>query len=209
MISVASESNGSSSTAAGSTTSTNAANHPQNRLSVYNANNNSCTTAPATTGAGGSSNGRTLNSSGQKRRIPPSHANANSYVNNLSMSKLHNTVLNGDARPIRNDPHPCRNTSRILDGLDKSQHHHHHHHHHHGAPTHYSGFYPEMGVQPAVEPVDLAAAAEFDKERQMIGKSLSKLSLPVVSDVYLLCKKDLYPCPSMSSRYKISRVAVP
>jgi hypothetical protein len=39
-----------------------------------------------------------------------------------------------------------------------------------------------MVVQPATEPVDLAAAAEYDKERQTIEKSLSKLSPPIVRD---------------------------
>jgi hypothetical protein len=37
-----------------------------------------------------------------------------------------------------------------------------------------------MIVQPTTEPVDLAAAAEFDKERETIEKSLSKLSPPIV-----------------------------
>ncbi len=37
-----------------------------------------------------------------------------------------------------------------------------------------------MIVQPTAEPVDLAAVAEFDKERQTIEKSLSKLSSPIV-----------------------------
>jgi hypothetical protein len=69
-----------------------------------------------------------------------------------------------------------------LDGSDKSQHHHHHHHHPPSAqpPTHYSSFYPEMVAQPTAEPVDLASAAEYDKERQTIEKCLSKLSLPIV-----------------------------
>jgi hypothetical protein len=74
-----------------------------------------------------------------------------------------------------------------LDGSHKSQ-----HHHHAPPPPHYSTFYPEMVVQPpppppaaaaaatTTEPVDLAAVAELDKERQTIEKSLSKLSLPIV-----------------------------
>jgi hypothetical protein len=37
-----------------------------------------------------------------------------------------------------------------------------------------------MVVQPTTEPVDVVAAAEFDKERQTIEKSLSKLSPPIV-----------------------------
>ena len=71
----------------------------------------------------------------------------------------------------------------ILDGSEKSQHPHHHHphpHHHPPIPTHYSPFYSEMIVQPTTEPVDLAAVAEYDKERQTIEKCLSKLSPPIV-----------------------------
>ena len=37
-----------------------------------------------------------------------------------------------------------------------------------------------MVVQPTNESVDLAAATEFDQERQTIEKSLSKLSPPIV-----------------------------
>jgi hypothetical protein len=37
-----------------------------------------------------------------------------------------------------------------------------------------------MVVPTTNEPVDLAAAIEFDKERQAIEKSLSKLSIPIV-----------------------------
>ncbi len=37
-----------------------------------------------------------------------------------------------------------------------------------------------MVVQPTTEPVDLATAAEYDKERQTIEKCLSKLSSPIV-----------------------------
>jgi hypothetical protein len=77
-----------------------------------------------------------------------------------------------------------------LDGSDKSQHHHHHHHHHHPPPpppsTHYPAFYPEMVVQPTTEPVDLAAAVEFDKERQTIEKCLSKLSPPIVRKIIFI-----------------------
>ncbi|CAF4345327.1 unnamed protein product, partial [Rotaria magnacalcarata] len=58
-----------------------------------------------------------------------------------------------------------------FDGSDKSL-----HHHHQPLATHYSPFYSEMIVQPTTEPVDLAAAAEYDKERQTIEKCLSKLS---------------------------------
>jgi hypothetical protein len=39
-----------------------------------------------------------------------------------------------------------------------------------------------MVVQPTAEPVDLAAAAEYDKERQTIEKCLSKLSPPIVRE---------------------------
>jgi hypothetical protein len=106
-----------------------------------------------TGGGGGGSNGRNLNNSGQKRRIPPSHANNNSYVNNVSMNGSH-----------------------------KSQ-----QHHHAPPPQHYSSFYPEIVAQPAAatttESVDLATVAEFDKERQTIEKSLSKLSLPIIQDI--------------------------
>jgi len=41
-----------------------------------------------------------------------------------------------------------------------------------------------MVVQTTPEPADLAAAAEFDKERQTIEKSLSKLSSPIVRIFY-------------------------
>ena len=97
------ESNGSPAmTSGGGTTSiasasNNITNNQQNRSSVYNSNNHTSTTAttaaaaatPAAqaTGTGGvSSNTRALNSNGQKRRIPPPHAN--SYVNTLNMSKF-------------------------------------------------------------------------------------------------------------------------
>jgi hypothetical protein len=82
-----------------------------------------------------------------------------------------------------------------LDGSDKSQHHHHHHHHPPSAqpPTHYSSFYPEMVAQPTAEPVDLASAAEYDKERQTIEKCLSKLSLPIVRKHFFLYKRSKSP----------------
>ncbi|CAF1284500.1 unnamed protein product [Rotaria sordida] len=106
-----------------------------------------------TTGGGGS-NGRNLNNIGQKRRIQQSHANNNSYVNNVSMNGSH-----------------------------KSQ-----HHHHQPPPpppslAHYAPFYRDMIVQPTNEPVDLAVAAELDKERQTIEKNLSKLSPPIIQDI--------------------------
>jgi hypothetical protein len=62
-----------------------------------------------------------------------------------------------------------------LDGSHKSQ-----QHHNHPPQPHYSSFYPDIVVQPTNEPVDLAAAVEFDKERQTIEESLSKLSPPIV-----------------------------
>ena len=68
-----------------------------------------------------------------------------------------------------------------LDGSHKSQ----HHHQPPQPPPHYSSFYPEMVVQPTPEPVDLAAVAEFDKERQTIEKCLSKLSPPIVKILFL------------------------
>jgi hypothetical protein len=40
-----------------------------------------------------------------------------------------------------------------------------------------------MVVQPTTEPVDLAAAVEYDKERQTIEKCLSKLSPPLVRKI--------------------------
>ncbi|CAF1622355.1 unnamed protein product [Adineta ricciae] len=153
------ESNGSTTTTATSgntsisTLSTNSTSNQQRRSPVYNTNTNSC----GTTGV--ASNTRTLNSSGQKRRVPPSNTNTNSYVNNGT-----------------------------LNGSDKPQHHHAHHHSHHPPaaplpPTHYSTFYPEMVVQPTTESIDLTSSAEYDKERQIIEKCLSKLSLPIVQDI--------------------------
>ena len=72
----------------GMTTNTNQG----NRSSVYNStNHNSNSTANNnSTGSNVSSpNPRSMNNNtGQKRRIPASHNNMNSYVNNLSMSKL-------------------------------------------------------------------------------------------------------------------------
>ncbi|CAF3170217.1 unnamed protein product [Rotaria socialis] len=131
-------------------TTNNSTNNHQRHSPVYNTNANSCTTT------GGTSHPRTLNISGQKRRIPSSHTNTNSYVNNVNMKK----VLNN------------------FDGSDKSL-----HHHHPPLATHYSPFYSEMVVQPTTEPVDLAAAAEYDKERQTIEKCLSKLSPPIIQDI--------------------------
>lgn len=64
------------------------------------------------------------------------------------------------------------------DGSDKA----HHHHHHPSLATHYPPFYSEMVVQPTTEPVDLAAVAEYEKERQNIEKCLSKLSPPIVKN---------------------------
>ena len=83
-----SENNGSSTTITGGSntsipaTSTNSTNHSRRRSPVYNNSSN------PSGGGGGGSSGRNLNHSGQKRRIPASHANSNSYVNNVSMSKL-------------------------------------------------------------------------------------------------------------------------
>lgn len=114
-----------------------------------------------------------MNNNGQKRRIPASHNNMNSYVNNLNMSKL-NIYLNQTT--IVEIDH--------LDGSEKSHPHphaHHHHHHHHTAANHYSAYYPEMIVPQTSESVDLAAVVEFDKERQTIEKCLSKLAPPIVS----------------------------
>ncbi|CAF1539479.1 unnamed protein product [Adineta ricciae] len=105
------------------------------------------------TTTGGGSSGRNMNNGGSKRRMLPSHTNKNSFVNNIHMNGSHKSP------------------------------HHHHHHHHHPPPTHYPTFYPDMVAQPTNEPVDLAAAAEFDKERQTIEKILSKLSPPTVHDI--------------------------
>jgi hypothetical protein len=49
-----------------------------------------------------------------------------------------------------------------------------------------------MVVQPTTEPVDLVAAAEYDKERQTIEKCLSKLSPPLVSKIFLFYFKKYF-----------------
>jgi len=49
-----------------------------------------------------------------------------------------------------------------------------------------------MVVQTTPEPADLAAAAEFDKERQTIEKSLSKLSSPIVRIFYFSFSINFY-----------------
>jgi hypothetical protein len=67
-----------------------------------------------------------------------------------------------------------------MNGADKQQQ---HHHHHHLPPPHFPAFYPDMVVQQPSEPVDLAAAAEFDKERQTIEAGLSKMASPIIQDI--------------------------
>lgn len=67
-----------------------------------------------------------------------------------------------------------------LDGSHKSQQHHHHHQPPPPQLAHYPPFYRDIIVQPTNEPVDLAVAAELDKERQNIEKCLSNLSSPMV-----------------------------
>ena len=98
----------------------------------------------------------------------------------------------------------------IKDGSDKPQHHHAHHHSHHppAAPlpsTHYSTFYPEMVVQPATESIDLTSSAEYDKERQIIEKCLSKLSLPIVSTVFCLLQVEIISWFFSDSRRRKSK----
>ncbi|UJR13965.1 hypothetical protein I4U23_000968 [Adineta vaga] len=66
-----------------------------------------------------------------------------------------------------------------MNGSHKSQHHHHHHH----PSAHYPTFYSDMVVQPTNESVDLVTTAEFDKERQTIEKTLSKLSPLIIQDI--------------------------
>ena len=120
-----------------------------------------------------------LNNGGSKRRIPPSHTNVNSYGNNINMSE--STIF------FETKQKQTTNFFLKIDLFDQSHHHPHHHHHPPPPPppppppTHYQSFYPEMVVQSVSEPVDLAAAAEYDKERQTIEKCLSKLSQPIVN----------------------------
>jgi hypothetical protein len=61
-----------------------------------------------------------------------------------------------------------------------------------------------MVVQPTPEPADLAAAAEFDKERQTIEKSLSKLSSPIVRIFCLFFLIHIF----FFNRFKILKVEV-
>jgi hypothetical protein len=59
-----------------------------------------------------------------------------------------------------------------------------------------------MVVQPTTEPVDLAAVAEYDKERQTIEKCLSKLSPPIVRNIYFFFQNFYLLCfSSIDSRY--------
>jgi hypothetical protein len=58
-----------------------------------------------------------------------------------------------------------------------------------------------MVVQPTTESVDLAAAVEYDKERQTIEKCLSKLSPPIVRTKSSKKKTISIRCFSIDSRY--------
>ncbi|CAF1000984.1 unnamed protein product [Adineta steineri] len=178
-----SESNGSSTTVTGgsTTSSSNSTNNQSHSSSVYNTTNNNCNTTSGGGGGGASSsNGRNLNNGGgPKRRIPPSHTNNNSYVNNVSMIKFMFSMKDNLNRslPVKSYRQIRLNTKFLIDGSHKTPPQHHHH------PSHYSSFYPDMIVQSTNEPVDLATTAEFDKERQTIETSLSKLSAPIIQDI--------------------------
>ncbi|CAM4921556.1 unnamed protein product [Rotaria socialis] len=152
-----SDSNGSTtaaSTISISTPSSSSTNNQQRRSPVYNGNNNVCNTTRGGGGGGGGGGG----SNGRNlNNSGQKRRTPQSHVNNNSY--VNNVSMNGSQK----SPH-----------------------HHHPPPTtlaHYTSFYRDIIVQPNNEPVDLAVAAEFDKERQTIEKSLSKLSSPLIQDI--------------------------